>query len=384
MPQGYSSAALRRSLAAILLIASASAALHCNAQAPLTAIETSFSLQLRQAHAGLVDGQAFRQAVQGVARGQTADAVSLNTWIDRKLNPDQLISPGPLGPTRYEALCQVAEAASAECFPVDNCIVIGRPEWLDKIMIDMFATSDRDPGSRRRSADAKRINVIVPDLTTPTDALRTIEKTRSLAEAGGLRTEQTDLPHDLWPAIRWKNIRRDLAQTLVLAQFESVSGTAATRRLRLQYPLPAPDRFADKLSAFDPSASIEWSPEAIEVTAAPSTQRWVCRQVLSLPDQGNAAVAMQPAANGGVAKLQGDKRTFTLTVRNKPVGVVLNQLAATAKVRCGFSQAAQAKQDALVSFSAEDQTLWDLMQMAAAKASLRLESNQGQILVSPQ
>ncbi|KAA5547316.1 hypothetical protein FYK55_02665 [Roseiconus nitratireducens] len=358
-------------------------------------ISKSMAQRLRESHTGLLDGQSLRDAVRMVAQSDPSPDGVINYWIDRKVNPDRAVSPGALGPTRYASLCSIAEAAGAVCFPVDNCVVIGRAEWVDQLAAKFFlntAESDNESSAtvgraaQSRSRTPARVDVQWPDLTTPSEALARIRGVRSVER---LPEElRRRLPHDLWPETHWQQIRRDVAEDLVLAQFEPAHDVSLrSAPIRCSLPVPAPEQFASSIAQADPEAQVQWLQDAIAVTAKPATQRWVWRRGLEVPADGNQGVGGAPApagARNAIKRLREDQRTFTLKVQNKPVGAVLKELAGTVQVPVRFSPAAEPHRGLLVSFSAVDQTLMQLLELASKQASLQLDVTPNGILFSPQ
>ena len=65
-------------------------------------------------------------------------------------------------------------------------------------------------------APSKRGEVIDVDwqeLTTPQEALRLV------SDAASSPANTPTLPHDLWPAVHWQKIERQVAVILILSQF---------------------------------------------------------------------------------------------------------------------------------------------------------------------
>ncbi|MEM0926031.1 MAG: hypothetical protein AAGJ83_08340, partial [Planctomycetota bacterium] len=96
---------------------------------PLREVD-SFSQRLLEPHSGVIDGTEFREAILMVAQPRSQRSGSINVWIDRKVNPNALISPGALGPTRFASLAQIADQVDCVCFPVDACVLVGREKWV--------------------------------------------------------------------------------------------------------------------------------------------------------------------------------------------------------------------------------------------------------------
>ena len=93
-------------------------------------VRSEFAQRLSKRHSGIVDGQPLRVAITLVASPNTRASDHVNVWLDRNVDPDAPVSPGALGPTRYASLTKIADEAGCVCYPVQDCVLIGRPIWV--------------------------------------------------------------------------------------------------------------------------------------------------------------------------------------------------------------------------------------------------------------
>ncbi|MCC9604093.1 hypothetical protein LOC67_26365 [Stieleria sp. JC731] len=353
--------------------------------------------RLLEPHSGQIDGQSLRIAVQLVGDIGDQPARHLNIWIDRKVNPDTLVSPGNLGPTRFASLEKIAEAVNCKVYPIDNCILFGRPQWVAKLSQELLQTAasapeQNDPINFRSDT----ISVYWPDLTTPHDAFEAI---LSQASTGSNLTHEVvsrsftqlgltpDLPHDLWPATSLVEINPLVAATLVAGQFQDLEAKQAEAiKFERCYRFPNVKTQLEKLRQRDPAAKLRLERDGANLLADFDTHRELFSQLLAseTKDKANDAAAEKTNEGNPLQRLKNDSRTFTLTVSNKPTGAVLAQLFSTAKVDYEFAPTANPELTNLISFEAKDQTLWQLVHLIAKKSSLKIQAAEQTLLVLPQ
>ena len=95
--------------------------------------QSDFAQRLLEPHSGTIDGSTLRNALQLVAHNHDAPDRHINIWLDRRVNPDATVSPGELGPTRYASIIKIAKQRGCICYPVHNCVLIGRERWVGTV-----------------------------------------------------------------------------------------------------------------------------------------------------------------------------------------------------------------------------------------------------------
>ncbi len=331
-------------------------------------------------HTGLVDGREFREAVRIAAAPAGELTEPINVWIDRKANPNTPVSPGPLGPTRYASLSRIAAAADCVCVPLDNCVLIGRPDWVATMLERFFSLDENRSDKKRVHRQAPPIDLRWPELTTPSEAMQRLRQ-RLAGQSLGYR-EPVSLPHDLWPAVSMNQISPHVMAELITGQFLSAEPSA--NPIRRTYGFPRQRRAFASLAEVDPNAVVETKGVLQTVTASPAAHVWLCRQLLGSadPDGDGRADEGRAAAGGMIERLRQDPRTFSMTVRNEPAGRVIETLVASMKVRCQFDASAAPGLKQRVSFTAKDQTLWALLRLIADEASLKIEAAEDSLRIS--
>ena len=341
-----------------------------------------FAQRLREPHTGIADGLTLRIAIDSVADSQNQPKRHINTWLDRKVNPDALVSPGGLGPTRYASLSLIAKAAGCVCYPVDNCILIGRPAWVAELSREFFRRPGRSERPARRDPPGEsRIDLVWPPLTTPTEALQ-IALGHSAENSSTVPPSQ-QLPHDLWPAVDLRDISPRLAQSLITGQFLSAAQPPGNEPpFGRSYRFPSSKNAFESIKRIDPSATFKTVGAAFRLSCSPAAHQLFCLQMLSVPIGPPAKAAVGPAAGDPLERLRSDKRKFSLTVQNEPAGKVIRALAGRVGLECQFAAAANPQLEQMVSFSAVDQTLWQLVRLITDKTSLKIEAANGKLAVS--
>ncbi|MCA9136990.1 MAG: hypothetical protein KDB00_09525 [Planctomycetales bacterium] len=338
--------------------------------------------RLQEPHTGLVDGMTLRVAILTVAQSQTQPARHINTWIDRKVNPDLAVYPGGLGPTRYASLCKIAESAGCVCYPVDNCILIGRPAWVAELSRTVFLESDssrvRSPSNAPHRA---AVDLDWPNLTTPSEAIQIARGHSGGRPDDGLAGET--LPHDLWPATMLRDISPQLAEQLIRGQF-----TDGTEIDRLAIPFTRSYRFAgtkdaiDSLRDIDPNLKTNTSGGQVRLLATAAAHQRFCVEILSKPDQKSQLANMNPVKGDALERLQSNERTFIFQASNDPAGKLIKGLTAQIGIECEFDAEANQQLSKLVTIKAVDQTVWQLVRLIAEKASLKIQASGDKLRIS--
>ncbi|WP_182864799.1 hypothetical protein [Stieleria mannarensis] len=342
-----------------------------------------FAQRLQEPHTGLVDGRSLRLALQIVSRHQNQPSRHINTWIDRRVNPDSLVSPGSLGPTRYASLCKIAASAGCVCYPVDNCVVIGRPAWVAELSRHIFShTDDAAPNRRpKRGAAGNPVDLHWPDLTTPNEALEIvrghIDDRRAAVPAAGA------FPHDLWPETLLRDISPQLAVQLIAGQFLDVRETDEN-----QSPFARTYQFAgaqddlESIRNLDPNLRVDVSGGRLRLQATPAAHQAFCRRMLAIPQGDSPAGQPVPAGANALEILKQNERVFSLEVTDKPAGPLIQALVAQLGLQCQFDPAANPQLEKRVSLSAVDQTLWQLVRLITDQASLKIDAAGDKLRVS--
>ena len=215
-------------------------------------------------------------------------------------------------------------------------------------------------------------------MTTPAEAWSAV------AEHSATLPKGIDLPHDLWPAVQWRQIRPDIAYQLIQHQCLSESDLdPATDRLTRSY------QFANTTSALSPvrqidrSASIRRSGSKLVIESTLAGHHSFCSAILARVSKNDTTATQRYASDDPIARLKGyNKQIKSITVKQKPAGAVLQSLVAKVEVQCIFDEDANQAARQLVSLTVQETTLWELVNLVAKQVSLKIQAENGKLRVS--
>ncbi len=362
----------------------------------------SFTQRLMEPHSAIIEGSSLRNAIGqvsgSVAVQSSAEQRTLNIWLDRKVDPTYLVSPGSLGPTRYHSLCQIAAEAGCVCVPINECVLIGRASWVDGIAQQIFGDTKTVHAIKR----SQPVSIAWPDLTTPDETL-SILRTKSISPTLIPRS----LPHDLWAAQRWEAIPGGVAALLISSQFVAFDPTeTAKQSFQRSYHFDALETTSTTellsiVRSVDAEAAITKTGKTVALAAQAAAHRRFANHCLigDRSDQnargqngagpGDRAGMNQPVADGDgeqfgsrlLEKLQKNERTFTLKVENKPAGAILVTLLAQVGLTCEMDTRVNQQLQRRVSFTAKGETAWQLVSRVLQLTGLDLVARDGKLHV---
>lgn len=365
----------------------------------------SFEQRCQSPHGAVFEQVPLRQAIDSVAKPGTV--TSLNVWLDRAVNPDQLVTPSSLGPTRFASLQAIASAAGCLSVAAGDCVIIGRPDWVASIVMEHNRTL-----ASRASRERRRIDVRWPLLTTPEQAVAVVRR-----KAPWAKLSLRELPHDLWPAVDWHRVSPAMAWLLIEGQFLAAEDIAGKAKLpfRKSYVGPQAMAAAKRTTEASENLAVSVAGAAVTVSGDIEAQARFCALWLGTPprpDQVNqtgtigqsaqqSQAAGNKAMNGSASAsnqangsepaadvvdpwkvLRADRRQFTLEVIDKPAGAVLLALLQNAGVAAEIDPEANKAAQTLVNLQDRDQTLEQLVQQVLRKASLTMTGGAGKARIS--
>jgi hypothetical protein len=210
------------------------------------------------------------------------------------------------------------------------------------------------PAARRGGS----IDVSWNDLTTPQEALRAVTE-----GASGSARGQPTLPHDLWPAVTWNNLDRQVAIALVLAQFESTfedrdgqndPPQTFTRRYSQDAVSLPPIRQA--MRAADPASQVRASGDWI-VAKGTIAAHWAA--TITMLHQAAESTGADPDAD-----------TFHLKKLSTSAENAFQQLAQAARKTCIIKPEAAQACKTIISIEGRDVTIRQLIDIAAEQAGV--------------
>lgn len=311
------------------------------------------------------NGKPFREALESIA-GQ----VELNLWLDRRVDPTAPVTAGPVTPTVSAAIEKIAAERGCVMMAVRNVVLVGRPAWVDATAATLLSIDDAEnrPHTSTVSWEA---------LSTPQEAI-------SAASRATSSEVSPPLPHDLWPAVQWRQIDRRVAIALVLAQFDlrpQAMPSVGTIRCK---PATAEGKFSRRYSAGKDNPSIRSAIENadrkaviraeagwLQVTASASAHRAATTAMLA-----SESKRVKPAADQ-------DTDTFSLKPTRATAGDLLSSFAKTAGRKCLIDPAAAKACSQMVTIEADNQTLRQLIDRVAEEAGVSANWRQDDIVIRP-
>lgn len=347
---------------------------------------SEFTARLVAPYSVALESSPFRSSVEGVAA-----TAKLNLWIDRTIDPDGLVSPGPVAPTVYECLVKIAAEQDSVVFAIENFVLIGKPDRVDAAASAILAIKN---AAAPASTSTETLTTVSWDrLATPSEAFSQATGRAATAEMA------PKLPHDHWHETTWQDVDRDVAASLVLPQLglrlvqpgvttrgpgapatEPIDGlsTTVTYQYRTESVPPAARKAVQSL---DPKATFKVQPGGMDVSTTATGHRLLTHALLQTLAPANRAIV---AGGDALETLKKDKRAFTLRLANKPAKDVFAFLAQSANVNFEIDAGAKEKCEQWVSLEAKDASLLQLMEQVAERAQVKLEWEPKQFRVTAQ
>jgi hypothetical protein len=311
------------------------------------ALSERLMIQLTKPMQVIVDGKSLRDAINAVGQ-QT----QINLWLDRRVDPSVAVKLGPIGPTPFAALQQLAHSCGCVVMPIDNVMLIGRQRWVDQTAATLMSIDLDD--------STPTVDIAWDDLTTPREALG-----KAIGEDFEL---ENPLPHDLWPAVSWRRIDRRLAVALVLSQFDRrpvstdsltrVATTPMTDRGQFNRKYKLSELNDDFRKAFDRNSRTNQTKlegDIVSASGRVSVHRTALASVLASVEPKSPDI---------------DQATFTIKKMRTSAKNAFEQLAKMAGRTCRIESDVEQVCQNVVSVEGTDLTLRDLIARVASEAGV--------------
>lgn len=291
-----------------------------------------------------------------------AEAAQINLWLDRRVDPTVPSSSDPVATTVYQTLASVAKSAELTILPVQNVVLVGRAQWVEKTAAVL----------RSLETKGQQGNFAWPDLTTPTQAIEIV--------VGNAATTQPALPHDLWPRQSFAQLPPQVAAALITSQFDLMPSDDA---LKTMTPLTAPPRSSALYPTGKHAAALRAEVTKVDRT---SSLREVNSQLMltGSPAAHRAATDAWLRTTGAETSkpIDLDKLRFSLRLENAVAEQVLTQLAATSGRKLVIDpQVAEACKKP-VTLAIEDETMRTLTDKISVSVGVQIRWTDTQLQVS--
>jgi hypothetical protein len=279
----------------------------------------------------------WQQVPLAVALDRLAETQSIAVWCDRRVDPQTSITLTAVDQPLAEALAALGRQAGAAAVPFGGIIYFGPQQTADELAT--LAALARQPlAAAPTAARAKWLRPKAwsyPRLSEPRRLLAEL-----LAAADAQVLNEPEVPHDLWPARKLPPLAVIDRVVLLLAGFDLTCRVSEDGAQLVVIPITRPVAVerqyrvpAGRLAAFNAAFS--------ELNGAASTELGSTRTISARiedhdrlqavlsgrPDPAVAAAAAMRSASQARGGSALEDRRFTLTIENKPLEPVLNQLA---------------------------------------------------------
>lgn len=370
-------------------------------------ISPALAAKLTAPYQVAVDGKPLRELLR-----QIAGAADFNLWIDRNVDPDQIVSLPGGAKTVFASLVEVSRASGAEVVAAGNVVLIGQSERIEQLAGAILALprESQSPVIMAEKKADEQPEIRWPDATTPTQALRIASR-----QASG------ELPHDHWPEVAWSDISPQVATLLVTSQFDlmplaegAIAGDAWPRKTLGQTRADHPAGALNGPPATLDSAAMQWvrlaAPPVLTLRYPSGTDAEKIRSAaiaadpraaLSRPyDRNRAAGSIElsgsPAAHvaaiaamltrvapRGQSPVDIDNVRFSLNLRGAPAQDVLVQLAAAAGRKLQVSEQAATIIRRTITFDVQDQSLRQLVKTVADQIGADVQWSASTLTIAP-
>ncbi|WP_210421020.1 hypothetical protein [Lacipirellula limnantheis] len=337
----------------------------------------------------------WQQVPLHTALQRLGDAQSLAIWCDRRIDPGALITLTAVDRPTAEVFASLGEQLGAAAVPFVGVIYFGPPQTC--VELATLAALARQPLSGAPAT--VRARWLKPQPWTCDRLSEPRELLRQLASAAhaNIRGEQL-VPHDLWPARKLPAMAPLDCAVLLLAGFDLACEPSNDGEILEIKPIDRPVAIAQEYrvpssqsAAFD--AAVAALPEA--TSSGDGSRPTIVARVedhqrlrAALSGRSTGAVAAAAAAlRSGAANVAGSEledRRFTLTIENKPLTAVLNQLATQLDLQLEWDAAipaTAADRNVLVSCKVAKADLDGLLEALLEPAGLTCERQQSRVLI---
>jgi hypothetical protein len=348
-------------------------ALKSDAAPPLLA-SPALSRQLQQRVTLTWDDQEVAAALERLAEVQRVPL-----WIDRRIDPHARVSLAGNNLTVAELMDRLAASEGRDWgwSTLRTVIYFGPRQTARELatLAELARQATAKAPSAMRRAWITQAAWEFPRLSEPQELFSAV-----VDGAGAALREGTSLPHDLWPACSLPGVSPIDRAVLILAGFDLQLTSSSDGRQVGAAPI---DRAVQITASYPSSVKVQAVVDALTAADATIRSRRQGRQVSvsgrwenheQLRQTLNPAATADRANSEGASPQAGEQR-FTLRIANKPVGAVLDQLAAQLQLAIVWDPAlaAAAPRDRLMSCEVREVDLDGLLHAVLTPAGLAFE-----------
>jgi len=336
----------------------------------------------------------WQEVPLGTALDRLAETQSLAIWRDRRVDPSTPITLSVADQPLAEVFAAIKQQAGVAATPYAGVIYVGPQQTADELAtlaaLARLTLENAPAASRAKWLKPQALNY--PRLSEPR---RLLTELASSVDAQ-IQNEQS-IPHDLWPAAKLPSMAAIDRAVLWLAGFDltcrlSQDGSQLEivpidRPIAIakQYRVPNSRSAAFETALAELAGATSTGEESTPTITARVEDHERLRAALSGRPTGAvaAAAAMRAAGEQKKSSALGDRR-FTLTIENKPLAPVLNQLAAQLNLQLEWDAAipdSESGRNALVSCQVNKTDLDGLLKALLEPVGLTFERQENHVSI---
>lgn len=338
--------------------------------------------QASQPVAVLWEGVPLRQALQRFSAEQRCAVL-----LDRRVDPSRLVTLNLANVPLHEALSRIAASQQLGVCRVGPVVYFGPPEAA-RVLATSAALSAEQFLAFRPSAAARRTwtteqSLAWPDLAEPRGVLEKLARDNAIGLDG-----LDEIPHDLWAAAELPALSLIERFSLVLVQYDLAASVSKDGQ-RLEFvELPAQPTVVKTYTPRGKANEIvarwqEWAPTA---RVEPTGRTIRVRATIEDHERFEDDLRPRPATLPATADVSAER--YTLTVKNKPLGPVLEVLAQQFGLTLVLDREAIGKAgvslDCLISCQAKDETADQIFRNVLSGTGLKYARDGKTVRIAPE
>jgi len=334
----------------------------------------------------------WQEVPLSTALERLAQTQSLAVWQDRRVDPDVPITLTAADQPLSEVFAALAQQSGAAIAPFAGVVYIGPQQTADELAT-LAALARQSLAKAPAAARTKWLKPQAWNLPRLSEPRRLLSELAAAADAN-VQNEEL-VPHDLWPARKLPALAAIDRAVLLLAGFDLTCRLSPDGSQLEVTPIDRPVAIAQEYRV--PQArSTAFNAAVAELSGATSTGEGTrltitariedherLRSVLSgRPTGAVAAVAAMRAAGEKATGGSLEDRRFTLTIENKPLAPVLDQLATQLNLQLEWDAAiSDADRNALASCQVAKTDLDGLLKSLLEPAGLTFNRQESRVSI---
>lgn len=334
----------------------------------------------------------WQEVPLSMALERLAQTQSLAIWQDRRVDPNMPITLTAVDQPLSDVFAALAQQSGATAVPFAGVIYVGPQQTADELAT--LAALARQPLAKAPAA--ARTKWLKPQALSFSRLSEPRKLLNELAATNDAKVQNEErVPHDLWPARKLPALAAIDRAVLLLAGFDltcrlspdgsrlDVTPIARPVAISQEYRVPQARSAAFNAAVAELSDATATGEGTRPTIAARIEDHERLRSVLSgRPTGAVAAAAAMRSAGAKTAGSPLEDRRFTLTIENKPLAPVLDQLAAQLNLQLEWDAAiSNADRHALASCQVAKTDLDGLLKALLEPAGLTFDRQESRVSI---